>query len=177
MTAYATPDAFGVLTQPATLKIQRLLPGPIERVWAYITDGELRKQWMAAGEMRQSVGAPVEFVWRNDDLTKPPGTRPAGFPEEHRMTSRITAIDAPRKLGITWGESGEVTFELEDRPDGVLLTVTHQRLGDRSMKLMVSAGWHAHLDILAARLAGTPATSFWDGWSRLRAEYEHRIPA
>src|SRR5262249_41272244 len=35
-----TPDAYGVLTEPATLKIQRLLPGPIERVWAYLTKGE-----------------------------------------------------------------------------------------------------------------------------------------
>ncbi len=34
MTERATPDAYGALTEPATLKIQRLLPGPIERVCA-----------------------------------------------------------------------------------------------------------------------------------------------
>ena len=43
-----TSDAYGVLTEPATLKIQRLLPGPIERVWAYLTESELRRQWLAA---------------------------------------------------------------------------------------------------------------------------------
>ena len=45
----ANPDAYGVLTEPATLKIQRLLPGPIERVWAYLTESDLRRQWLAAG--------------------------------------------------------------------------------------------------------------------------------
>ena len=28
-----TPDAYGALIEPTTLKIQRLLPGPIERIW------------------------------------------------------------------------------------------------------------------------------------------------
>ena len=38
MNELATAGAYGVLTEPATLKIQRLLPGPIERVWAYLTE-------------------------------------------------------------------------------------------------------------------------------------------
>ena len=31
MTDAATVDPYGLLTEPATLKIQRLLPGPVER--------------------------------------------------------------------------------------------------------------------------------------------------
>ena len=115
MTELATLEAYGVLTEPATLKIQRLLPGPIERVWAYLTESELRRQWLAAGQMEMKVGAPVELVWRNDELTDPPGQRPAGFPEEHRMQSRITELDPPRKLAITWDNTGGVSFELEPR--------------------------------------------------------------
>jgi uncharacterized protein YndB with AHSA1/START domain len=38
--------------EPATLKIERLLPGPIERVWACLTEIGLRRRWLAAGEMR-----------------------------------------------------------------------------------------------------------------------------
>ena len=34
--------------------------------------------------------------------------------------------------------------------------------------LNVSAGWHAHLDVLAARLAGEEPEPFWDHWSYLR---------
>ena len=172
-----TPDAYGALIEPTTLKIQRLLPGPIERIWAYLTDSELRRKWLAAGAMELTVGAPVEFVWRNDELTNPPGVRPAGFPEENRMQSRITECDPPRRLSIAWNNSGDVTFELEPKGQGVLLTVIHRRLPDRSTMLKVSAGWHMHLDVLVARANGNEPEPFWQGWSRLQREYDRLLPA
>jgi uncharacterized protein YndB with AHSA1/START domain len=175
--AKSRPDAYGVLTEAATLKIERLLPGPIERIWAYLTEGELRRKWLAAGRMDLKVGAAFELVWRNDELTDPPGQRPSGFGEEHRMESRITELDPPRKLSFTWGGSGDVSFELEPKGSKVLLTVIHRRLPDRTTLLKVGAGWHMHLDILVARAAGEEPPPFWDGWSRLKDEYDRRIPA
>jgi hypothetical protein len=62
MTDVATLDAYGVLTEPMTLQIQRRLPGPIERVWAYLTESNLRRQWLASGEMELKVGSTFEFV-------------------------------------------------------------------------------------------------------------------
>jgi uncharacterized protein YndB with AHSA1/START domain len=177
MNEHATPDAYGALTEPATLKIQRLLPGPIERVWAYLTQSDLRRQWLAAGDMEMKVGAPVELVWRNDELSNPPGERPAGFPDEHRMQSQITELDPPRKLAISWGSTGGVSFELEPKGKDVLLTVIHRRVTERATLLNVSGGWHMHLDVLAARLAGKEPPPFWEGWSRLKQEYERRLPA
>ncbi len=115
MTKHATLSAYGVLTEPATFTIQRLLPGPIERVWAYLTESDMRRKWLAAGQMEMKVGAPFEFVWRNDELTNPPGQRPPGFSEEHRMTGRITELDPPRKLAIDWGNTSGVSFELDPR--------------------------------------------------------------
>jgi uncharacterized protein YndB with AHSA1/START domain len=177
MTDFASPSTYGVLTEPATLKIERLLPGPIERVWAYLTESDLRRKWLAAGDMEMKVGAPFELVWRNDELTNPPGQRPQGFSLEHRMQSRITELDPPRRIRFTWGNSGDVSFELEPQGNQVLLTVIHRRLPDRPTLLMVAAGWHMHLDILLARaMAGEPEP-FWDGWSRLMKEYDQRIPA
>ncbi|MEX2628818.1 MAG: SRPBCC family protein [Tistlia sp.] len=177
MTELATLDGFGVLTEPATLTIQRLLPGPIERVWAYLTQSELRRQWLAAGEMEMRVGTPFELVWRNDELTDPPGQRPPGFSGEHRMESRITELDPPRRLAFTWNGSGDVSFALEPKGNEVLLTVTHCRLPDRSTQLAVSAGWHGHLDLLVARASGKEPTPFWDAWRLLRTEYDRRMPA
>jgi uncharacterized protein YndB with AHSA1/START domain len=177
MSQGATPDPYGVLTDPATLKIQRLLPGPIERVWAYLTDSELRRQWLAVGQMEMRVGAAFELVWRNDALTNPPGQRPPGFGEEHRMKSQITELDPPRKLGITWGTSGAVSFELQTKGKEVLLTIIHRRPLDRANLLNVSAGWHMHLDVLVARATGKEPEPYWDGWKRLRQEYERRFPA
>src|SRR3546814_19776173 len=94
MTTMLEQGHYGLLTEPATLTITRLLPGPATRLWAYLTDGELRRQWLAAGAMEQMVGAPIDLVWRNDELTDPPGTRPDGFGAEHRMTCEVTATDA-----------------------------------------------------------------------------------
>ena len=177
MPELASPDAYGALTEPATLKIERFLPGPIERVWAYLTDSDLRRQWLASGQMEMAVGAPFELVWRNDELTDPPGQRPPGFPDEHRMQSRITELDPPRKLVITWGASGEVSFKLEPKGDEVLLTLIHRRVPDRATLLNVAAGWHMHLDTLVARATGRKTAPFWDGWSRLKKEYDRRMPA
>jgi uncharacterized protein YndB with AHSA1/START domain len=177
MTEVANPDAYGSLIEPATLKIQRLLPGPIERVWAYLTESDLRRQWLAAGEMEMKVGAPFELVWRNDELSDPPGQRPPGFGAEHRMQSRIIEIDPPRKLVFTWQNSGDVSFELDPKGSKVLLTVIHRRLADRATLLKVSAGWHTHLDVLVARATGEVPAPFWDGWSRLQKDYDRWLPA
>jgi uncharacterized protein YndB with AHSA1/START domain len=177
MTEATTLDAYGALTdEPMTLRIQRRLPGPIDRVWAYLTDSSLRRQWLASGDMELKVGAPFELVWRNDELTTPSGERPQGMPAENRLATEITAIDAPRRLAFKWFGAGEVTFELEPQGDEVLLTVTHQRISDRVNLLKVSAGWHTHLDILEARARGREPAPVWTTWSRLHAEYDARLP-
>ena len=178
MNAMAPLDTYGELIAADTLRIERLLPGPIERVWSYLTESELRRRWLAAGDMELKVGASFEFVWRNDELSPAPANRPAGFAEEMRMASRITEVDPPRKLSFTWQGSGDVTFALEPRGKDVLLTITHHRLPDRPTLLKVSAGWHMHLHFLAAEAAGQAGPgSFWDGWSRLERDYDKRLPA
>ncbi len=166
---------YGVVADPATLTITRLLPGPVERIWSYLTDGDLRRLWLAAGAMEEKVGAPVDLVWRNDELTDPPGERPEGFGEEHRMTCAVTAIDAPRLLSISWGSTGGVTFTLEEHGDEVLLTIVHKRVEDPATLLNVSAGWHAHIDVLEAQLRGRTPTPHWDNWVQLRAVYAERL--
>ena len=176
MNATATRDAYGTLIEPATLKMQRLLPGPIERIWAYLTESDKRRKWLAAGKMELKVGAPFELVWRNDELTDPPGERPAGFGDEHRMQSRITELDPPRKLCFAWKDSGDVSIELEAKGDEVLLTLIHRRLPNRSTMLGVSTGWHVHLDLLVTRVRGEAPPPFWDGFAKLRKEYDRRLP-
>ena len=83
------------------------------------------------------------------------------------MQSRITEFDPPRKLSITWNSTGDVTFELEPKGKGVLLTVIHRRFPDRATLLKHMAGWHMHLDVLVARASGEEPAPFWDGWSGL----------
>ncbi|MBW8859524.1 MAG: ATPase, partial [Caulobacter sp.] len=54
MSDLATLSAYGEVIEPLTLKIQRLLPGPVDRVWAYLTQSDLRRQWLAAGQMEMT---------------------------------------------------------------------------------------------------------------------------
>lgn len=176
MNASASHAGYGMLTEPTTLKIQRLLPGPVERIWGYLTQSDLRRQWLASGDMQMQAGTAFELCWRNDELTDPPGNKPDGFGAEHRMQSRVVEVDPPRKLVFTWNGSGDVSFELEPRGKQVLLTVIHRHLPDRSTLLMVSAGWHIHLDVLLARTTSAKAEPFWDGWLRLKQEYDLRLP-
>lgn len=169
-------NPYGRLTEPATLVIERLLPGPASRIWRYLIDGEMRRKWLAAGPMEEKAGASFELVWRNDELTDPAGERPEGFGEEMRMKSRVLEVHKDRRLVFTWGETGEVAFDLRPEGEDVLLTVTHRRISDRTNLLMVGAGWHMHLDILSAKLKGSKPEPFWDGWLRLKGEYGRLIP-
>jgi uncharacterized protein YndB with AHSA1/START domain len=153
-----------------TLVIQRWLPGPADRVWRYLVDGEKRRKWLAAGEMELAAGAVFELVWRNDDLSAATDPRPEGFPEVQRLQSRVVAVDPPKRLVIGWG-AGEVSFELDDRGERVLLTVRHSGLSAGPVRAEIAGGWHMHLDILADRLSDRAPASFWAGWARLRDQY------
>jgi uncharacterized protein YndB with AHSA1/START domain len=160
-TLHIDPSPFGELTSPSTLRLQHTLPRPIERVWSYIADSELRRQWLAAGTLNPQPGAPFELVWRNDELSRDSSERPEGFPEVSRATCTITEIEPPHRLGFHWPGVGDVTLELDAVGDEVVLTLTHRQLPDRNMTVMVGAGWHMHCDILAARVAGRTPDSFW----------------
>ena len=173
-------DSYGVLTAPDTLRIERELPGPIERVWTYLTDSEKRGTWLASGPMDLRVGGAVEHVFRNSELTRDDDAPPKKYEKyagESKLHGRVTACEPPRRLSYLWGDSSEVTFELEPRGDRVRLVVTHQRLGSRDEILSVSGGWHTHLEILASRLAGTEPPGFWRTHTRLEAEYARRLTA
>ncbi|MBA3070527.1 MAG: SRPBCC family protein [Hyphomonas sp.] len=171
-----TNAPYGQLIEPTVLKLERLLPGPVARVWDYLTKSELRRQWLASGDMDLTPGTEFEFVWRNDELTDPPGARPEGMGAENRMTCKILEVDAPHRLLISWGVQSDVLFELAGKGSDTLLTITHRRPPTHDMLLSVSAGWHSHVDVLAAKLAGTKPAPHWDNWVRLKTEYAQRFP-
>lgn len=174
MNTEAVIDDFARITDGSTLVIQRWLPGPIERLWRYLTDGEQRRKWLASGDMALVPGAGFELVWQNDDLSGGAADRPAGFAEVQRMDSRVIAVDPMRLLTIAWGK-GDVSFELVEQGERVLLTITHRGLDDPSARSMIAAGWHQHLDILVALAGKQTPPSFWPGWRNLQKIYDSRL--
>jgi len=173
---------FGAATAPDTVRLVRRLPGPVERVWAYLTDPELRGKWLASGAMEPRVGGRVELHFEHARLSNVIEQVPDKYrgQEISDVTGRVVRWEPPRVLAYTWGESrggeSEVTFELSPRDDDVQLVVMHRRLANRKEMTGVAAGWHTHLGILIDHLAGRPPQGFWEVHMRLEDEYERRLP-
>jgi uncharacterized protein YndB with AHSA1/START domain len=177
MTASRFNAVRGTLVDGSTLRMQRRLPGPIERVWSYLTDSDLRRQWLASGVMILQPGASFELVWRNDSLSASANERPDGFSDESRATCQFVEVEPPRHMRYLWPGVGEVSIELESVGDEVMLTLTHRQLVGEGLILNVCAGWHAHLELLIARLEGSKPPSLWGTWKRLRKDYEEQLCA
>ncbi len=114
MNDYATRIA------PDAMRLERLLPGPIERVWAFLTESDKRARWLAAGDMELRAGGKVELQLRSrQDLSR---THTREVPRHadglHRQGD---ALRAAKLLEFTWMEShgshSEVTWELAERGD------------------------------------------------------------
>lgn len=176
-------ENFGTFTEPETIRFERLLPGPIERVWAYLTESEKRGQWLAAGKMELRVGGSVELNFNHDNLTPHEDPVPEKYKqhdEESTMEGKITQLDPPRLLSYTWGEDAgfdsEVTFELTPQDDNVLLVLTHRRLGDnREMLKGIAAGWHTHLGILVDKLNNRTPQPFWAVHMKMEDKYDKQL--
>jgi uncharacterized protein YndB with AHSA1/START domain len=173
---------FGVVTGPDEVRFERLLPGPIERVWEYLVDSEKRALWLAGGEMELRPGGRLELNFFHANLSSHVEQIPERYkPFEHGTTNygTVTECDPPRLLSFRWAEGdddhSEVTFALTQRQDRVLLTLTHRRLRTRELMLDVAAGWHAHLGILADRLDGVEPRPFWSTHERMAEEYQRRL--
>lgn len=179
MTTAASAD-YGTITEAGTVRFERLLPGPIERVWAYLTESDKRAKWLAHGDMNLTPGGEMEYVWRNWELALPDEVAPEKWNKEFRMKAHIIRVEPPRLLVHTWDEhdsESEVSFELSEVGDKVRLVLTNRRLPNRGELVGVSGGWHGHLDVLQEVLEGGPRTRFWENVERLEREYEARIPA
>src|SRR3546814_12688372 len=76
---------YAVLSDTDTVRLQRVLPGPIERVWQHLTDAGLRRQWLAGGDdVQPRAGTSFELGWRNAELHDPPGHHPYGSSADRR---------------------------------------------------------------------------------------------
>lgn len=160
------------------VRLARLLPGPIERVWTYLTDSRKRATWLATGEFELRLGGRVQLTFDNDSLS--PGVpAPAAYREQEcSFTGQITRFEPPHALAFTWAggkHASEVTFELVAQGEEVMLTITHRQLTDRKARVGVAGGWDTHVGILVDRLNGVEPKPFWATHARLARDYEARL--
>ena len=173
MTTYATTPA------KKTVRLERLLPGPIERVWAFLVEPEKRARWFAGGVLEPKVGGDRELIFQHANITdeKPP-ERFKGAAAGRVSHGKITRWEPPRALAFTWGEDGgsHVLWELTPKGDDVLFVITHSALPNRGEMVSVSGGWHAHTDILEALLRGAKPAPFWSNIEAVEKHYTAAYP-
>lgn len=171
-------EQYGKFSGPGEVCIVRTLPGPVERIWDYLTDPAKRARWFAGGPMEQRVGGKMRLEFRHKNLA-PDETPPDEYKENHEnghtMTGTVTRCEPPRVLAYTFGSTGEseVTFELTPKGKEVLFVLTHRSRGeDLDYIDGFGSGWHTHLAHLEAQLEGAPPPPFWPLHAKLKGEYK-----
>src|SRR4051812_34886676 len=171
-----TNDAHAQFPAPGEIRIMRTLPGPIERVWTYLTDPEKRSRWFAGGPMELRAGGKLELFFQHKNISPtetPPPEHACHHDVGEAMPGTVLRCEPPRVLSYTFGENSDVTFGLIPQDERVLLILTHRLNGaDRSSFLGYASGWHAHLAVLLAQLEGASPPPFWATHTRLKADYE-----
>ncbi|MBF5043801.1 hypothetical protein FGE12_15490 [Aggregicoccus sp. 17bor-14] len=105
------------IVEDATVELERLLPGPAERVWEHLTQPELLSQWLPVTRLEPREGGAVTL-------------RPEG-PHGPEVQGVITRWEPSRVLAFTWDEGdappSEVTLELHPEGEDTRLVLTHGR--------------------------------------------------
>lgn len=140
----------GDVSSVKCLTFRRLLPGPIEKAWAHLTDTTLLPAWF---------GEDSSIEGRQGGVVRLMGGHIRGV---------VTQWQPPKKLIYTWN-----VFDPNDGPDAVsaypesyptfeleagegneaALTFTHFPIPERFVP-QSAVGWHTMLDILIATLNG-----------------------
>src|ERR1700680_2242428 len=89
---------FGEVIDSETVRFERLLPGPIDRVWEYLTNPGRIATWLANAKLELRLGGSVELQMLPRD----------GAPQETGgaiIRGVVTRYEPPRVLAYTWRNS------------------------------------------------------------------------
>jgi uncharacterized protein YndB with AHSA1/START domain len=159
----------GKLIDDDTVQFERLLPGPIDVVWEYLTVSDRVASWLAHADIEPRTGGSARLQWDDWSTDDPP---PNGEPY-WTATGIVTRWDPPHALAYTWNQpslpESEITFELTSKGEETLLVLTHRRIAKE--RHMFAAGWHVHLDLFATRLKGGERGNFIAGYKAVLKQY------
>ena len=156
---------------PDTIRLERLLDAPVETVWRYLTEAELRSQWFMGGTDATGVGE-FELLIDHDKLSDEDVPYPDGYGEFKgaRWTETVSRFEPPRLLETSFqgGKNGTVTYELSPEGAKTRLVLTHRGIVSPVGAQDFGSGWTSHLAVLEERLAGRGVRNFWELHARSR---------
>jgi uncharacterized protein YndB with AHSA1/START domain len=149
---------------PDTIRLERTLEAPIDKVWHYLTEAELRGRWFMGGTDATS-GGEFELLVDHDQLSD----EKVPYPESYAAfkgsvwTEKVIRFEPPRLLETSFqgGKNGNVTYELFPEGDRTRLVLTHSGFGSPTGAQDFGSGWTSHLTVLQERLAGRSVKDFW----------------
>jgi uncharacterized protein YndB with AHSA1/START domain len=157
--------ALGTFPSAGTVRLERVLPAPPERVWSYLTERTLLATWLGRGEIAPTADATSTLtLLANDDV----------------IEATVQTYEPPRALAYTWfstqhetrrPDPSVVRFELAPHDDGTRLVVTHTRVLPEFYGRN-AAGWHSLLDALSAAARGEDPPEFFSVFPRVIDAYE-----
>ncbi len=125
-------------------KMKRVLDDSLDRVWVALTDSEELVKWLAPGEIELWEGGSAKLNFTDSGIV---------------IDSKVTAIEPLSVLEYSWSGPGEplrpVRWDMRPKGDEVQLNLT-LRMPASEDAGRSCAGWDAHLEMLAAALAGVP---------------------
>ncbi|HEY3654619.1 MAG TPA: SRPBCC family protein [Steroidobacteraceae bacterium] len=162
----AARDEGAAFLKLAGVRLERLLPGPIERVWNHLTKPELLPRWFGdKSRIEPQQGGVIRLM-------------------DGHVRGIVTQWAPPHRLSYTWnvfapGDAEDaasaypesyLTLTLEPRGENVMLTLVHMPVLDR-FEQQNAMGWHTFLDIVRDTLAGQPVRTRQEYMVRNAARY------
>lgn len=174
---------YGDYGEDKVLRFTRLFPGPIDRVWAYLTDAAKRAEWLCGGDDITAAGATIKFDFHHKNLT--PHDDP--YPEQYKEMEggvcfdvNVVVFEPPHLLKIHWpgaegGDDSVVVFRLSECEGGVRLDLEQTRIPSADDLYGAAAGWHTHFAIMTVKLSANTPDAFWPMHERLTEDYRARF--
>jgi uncharacterized protein YndB with AHSA1/START domain len=164
---------------PDSIRLERTLDAPIETVWRYLTEAELRRQWFMGGTDARPDGE-FELVVDHDNLSD---DNDVPYPESYAAfkgavwSEKVLRFEPPRLLETTFqgGKNGTVTYELFADGDRTRLVLTHGGIQSGAGAQDFGTGWNSHMIVLQERLAGRGVKDFWALHAQSREAVEEAL--
>lgn len=146
-------------------RMQRLVDDTPARVWAALTTPDILVQWLAPGEIDLRLDGAAKLNFVDSGIV---------------INSKVSAFEDGRLLEYSWSGPDQplrpLRFELSPQGEATRLTLTLTEPATEDVGRSC-AGFAAHLEMLAAALAGVPIKFPFETFKAARDAYRAQLAA